>query len=212
MPYLFLFAVFFISCALSPITGYSAEQRQLSYLQHIELIKSQSPDADFLGLRMAYTNTDEYTPISETADQYGPLLFKALGTKNYSECIRQADNLLAFDYTSLNAHYSAWVCNEDSGNQVPAEYHRYVLKGLIDSIRNSGNGQSKETAYVMISNAETVAFLGFQGLEIVEHLVIETDGKSFDTVQVKNQETGELSEVTFDITQQANWAATDSKP
>ncbi len=181
-----------------------AGEHPLTYQQHVEKIKAQAPDADFKGLRVAYTDTEDYVLLGDKPDDYGPPMFKALGTKNYPACISYANDLLEVDYTSMNAHYSAWVCNEDSGKQADASYHRYVLKGLIDSIKNSGDGQSTETAFVMISNEEIVAFLEFQGLEIVDHSIIEANDKSYDVIQIKNKETGEQSELTFDITLQAS--------
>lgn len=198
-----LFGVWLAACAG---TGVSVRQSESAYLEELLKIKAQSEDADFLALRMAFVRTPEYQPYGGAEYTLSGDLFKAMEESEYRHCVEIANQLLRENYTSLNGHYAAMVCNMGLGNEETGMYHRYVLNGLMQSIGNSGDGRSPESAYIAISTPELRAFLRLIGLEINSQALVVEGGKSFDVMGVKYPKSGDEFEMTFDISIQMSKA------
>jgi len=76
-----------------------------------------------------------------------------------------------------------------------AEFHRTVFRGLINSIRNSGDGKSPETAWVVITVHEEYVILRVLGFRPSQQSLLSQNGHSYDVMKVKNAEDG--TEQTF---------------
>ena len=137
-----------------------------SYLNELKRVENRSKDADFFKLRMAYTGTENYAPYTDSEPSRTNEAFDRLKQKEFDKCLEIADGILNSNFTSLNGHYLAMACNFELNREDEGEYHRFVLKGLIDSIASNGDGRSIETAYTTISVAELRAFLQMMGLEV----------------------------------------------
>jgi hypothetical protein len=169
------------------------------YRAELGKIKTQSGDADFLGLRMSFTDTPAYKPYGGSEHVLTKPVLDALGHARYETCLTAASKLLAVNYTSLHGHYAAMVCNSQLGHEEKGRYHRYVLKGLMESIGNSGDGRSPESSYITISTSELRAFIQLIGLEVSSQTLVKKDGKSFDVMRVVNPQTEDEFDLTFDI-------------
>lgn len=170
------------------------------YAAMVEKIKDESPDADFLALRMSYAETENYKLYLGPKVKETQALLDAIKSGNYQKCIDMAEDIMTYNYTSLNAHFAAFLCNNQQKNIEQAEYHKYVVKGLMDSIGNSGNGQSPETAFVTISTEELQAFIQLMGFQIKNQSLLDKDGKTYEVMSVVNPKTGEELNLYFDIT------------
>ena len=202
-----LFVCLFITaCAATEQNGTRIDQGSTpaknQYAAMVEKIKDESPDADFLALRMAYAETENYKPYLGPKVEETQALLDAIKSGNYDKCIDLADDILQYNYTSLNAHFAAFLCNSEQKNSKKAEYHKYVVKGLMDSIGNSGNGQSPETAFLTISTEELQAFVQLMGFQIKNQSLMDKDGKTYEVMGVVNPKTGEELNLYFDITLQ----------
>lgn len=174
-------------------------QYQLKYQTLLESIKNQSPEADFLGLRMAYTDTVHYDPYGVVSQSVVEEAFARFDEKDYQGCVRQADIILDKAYISMDGHYLAMVCHLELNNDERANYHQYVLNGLFSSISSGGNGRTFESAYTTISIGELKTFLGMLGLEVKEQGLKFHKGKPYDVMTVMESEIEEEFELYFDI-------------
>lgn len=169
------------------------------YENEISHIKKRSKKADFDELRFLYTNTDMYRPFGGTEKLKRAPMFSALQKDNFKYCLKDANDILDVNYTSLFAHYAAMICNHRSENFKKAAFHKYVLDGLMESIDQSGDGMSRKTAYVTISPAEMEAFLDLKQLSFRKKMTDKTRNNIYNIFPVTDQ-SGRQFEVIFDVT------------
>jgi len=62
-----------------------------------------------------------------------------------------AEAVLKSNYADLDAHFFARVAAKELGKPEQEEFHRWVEMGLLQSLRNTGDGKSPETAMEVIS-------------------------------------------------------------
>ncbi|MDY0038802.1 MAG: DUF4919 domain-containing protein [Desulforhabdus sp.] len=203
------------ACPLSKSYGVSNEPRSTSskarYTAMVEEIKAASPEADFLALRMAYVEIDNYSPNFGLKVGETQALFETMRSGDYSKCVNLAEEILEYNYTSLNAHFAAYLCNMQQNNIEKARFHEYVLKGLMDSIGISGDGKSPESAFVTINTEELHAFIRLMGFEIKSQSLINKHAKTYEIMGVIDPKTGEEISLYFDISIQMSKGAKNSK-
>lgn len=169
------------------------------YQSEISNIKKRSKKADFENLRFLYTNTDLYRPFGGIEKLKREPMFDALQKGEYKYCLKDANDILDVNYTSLFAHYAAMICNHKTENFKKAEFHKYVLDGLVESIDRSGDGRSRETALVAISPAEMEAFLDLKQYSFRKKMTDKTRTRAYNIFPVTDQSGGQF-EVIFDVT------------
>ena len=79
------------------------------------------------------------------------------------------------------------------------KFHEDAFFGLVDSIIQSGDGKSPETAMTVIEIREEYDVLDVLGFEQESQTLVEKDGKRFDFLVAKNSETGETRDFYFNI-------------
>jgi hypothetical protein len=85
------------------------------------------------------------------------------------------------------------------GDSAKADFHRYVFKGLIDSVQSGGDGKSTEKAYVVISTDEEYALLNFLGLRPTGQALLNVGEHSYDKLSAVDPKTNEKREFFFQI-------------
>jgi hypothetical protein len=80
-----------------------------------------------------------------------------------------------------------------------AEFHRTVFRGLVSSIRNSGDGKSPETAWVVINVHEEYVILRILGFTPGEQSLLHNNGHSYDVMKVKNAKDGTGQTFYFNV-------------
>jgi hypothetical protein len=102
-------------------------------------------------------------------------------------------------YVNIDAHFAAFVANREMGASDKAEFHQAVYRGLIDSIRNSGDGKSTATAWVVISVDEEYSMLRALGFRPGEQALLNEHGHSYDKMTVKSVEDGSVQTFYFNV-------------
>lgn len=174
------------------------KSQALNYADLATKLKNGDTKIDFLALRMAYTETKEYSPYGTGADETNPM-FKAFGDKKYKDALRLADKILKENYVEMNAHYISSLANDALGNKEKATFHKEVFLGLINSIVAGKDGKSAKTAYGVISVPEEYVVLRTLGWQRGEQALITEDGHQFDVLTVKNLKTNEIVKMYFNI-------------
>ena len=187
-----LFAV----AALPPAVAapFAVSDQPSEYATLLASLKAGKTDIDYTRLRLSYMDSPEYKAAKDTSKSE-TAMFEELDKKDYPAALKDAEAVLESNYVNIDAHFLAFVANREMGATDKAAYHRTVFHGLIDSIRNSGDGKSLETAWVVITVHEEYVMLRVLGFRPSEQSLVHKDSHSYDVMKVKNAEDG--TEQTF---------------
>ena len=171
-----------------------AQNQPSEYATLLATLKAGKTDIDYTRLRLSYMDSPEYKAAKDVTDAEKAMT-EALNKKDYPAALKNAEAVLQSEYVNIDAHFVALVANRELGATEKAEFHRTVFRGLIDSIRSSGDGTSTEKAWVVINVHEEYVILRVLGFKPSEQSLQQKDGHSYDVMKVKNAEDG--TEQTF---------------
>jgi len=178
--------------------------QKTTYDTLLERVKKSDQTVDFKELRMAYTDTTKYNPYGGDKGKR-KTMFDALNAKQYDKALTDASTILDSNYLDLNAHFGAFVSNRELGNADKAAYHRFVFTGLVNSIKNSGDGKTPETAFVVISTDEEYVLFNFMGLRVQNQALIKEKGHDYDKMTALDPKTNETVVYYFNIDKPFGW-------
>jgi hypothetical protein len=176
----------------------SPDQEYQSTIEKIK--KGEDTETDYTKLRMLYTQTSFYQPESPERDENILKMAQAWFDKHNDEAIELGNQLLEGEYLNPFVHDLFAKIYKESGEGDPL-FHLLMFINIITSIQ--GDGKSYETAYKVISTWEEKAMMTFvQVTPADQDQVFEPnlhDGHYFHVIQVKADETGEISDLYFNI-------------
>jgi len=126
-------------------------------------------------------------------------MFEAFGEKQYDKALQHAQLILDKEFVDIDAHHISRLIYREMGNLKQQDFHHFVTKGLIDSILDSGDGKSAETAYQVISVREEYIILSVLGLKLEKQGLMGSKGHSYDKMEVKNPRTQETAIIFFNV-------------
>jgi hypothetical protein len=170
----------------------------------LEQAKKADPKADFLKLRMAFTETASYKPYGRDRETQQKLA-EALAKKEYARAIELGEMLLKTCYVDLDAHSALERAYTQLGKMEQAKLHRRVFDGLVQSILKSGDGKTTGTAYVVISTDEEYAVLGVLGIRKSQQALLGDKDQKFDRIDGVDQKSKERVTVYFNVTKPFTW-------
>src|SRR5918996_1227514 len=130
-----------------PVAPASASQSKYDVL--LEKVKQKDLSVNFTELRLAFYESRNYNPYAPMLT-YRPLN-AALAQKNYEEALKIADSVLAKNFVEINAHMTAQIAHQELGNTDRAQFHKFMVDGLLNSIKSNFDGKSVDSAYEVIS-------------------------------------------------------------
>ena len=166
-----------------------------AYPDLVAKVKAGDKSVDFKELRFTYADS----PGGPDTDAQKKAMMAALNSKNYADAIKNADVVLSGDYVDMDAHFVEYIAHRELKNEDLAEFHKFVLQGLLDSITHSGDGRSPETAYQVIAVHEEYVVLRFMGLMPSKQSLSEKNGHSFDVMEAVNPKSSEKVTLYFNI-------------
>lgn len=182
-------------------------QQKLTVNDHESLVvklKGGDTNVDFMALRMAFTETKEYSyhgPEKMEREKF----FKPFNDKNYKESLKQAEKYLEKNYVDANAHYVAFNSAKELKDVKKAEFHKAVMLGLLNSIKNGNDGLSAKTSFLVITIDEEYTMMSFLGYKYSSQSLQHSDGHTFDVFAATNIKTNEAVKLYFNI--DLVWAA-----
>ncbi len=182
----------FATVALTPAVV--AQDPPSEYATLLASLKAGKTDIDYARLRLSYMDSPEYKAAKDTSEPE-KAMFEELNKKDYSAALKDAEAVLNSDYVNIDAQFVAMEANRQMGAMDKAQYHMTVFRGLIDSIRNSGDGKSIEKAWVVINVHEEYVVLRVLGFNPSQQSLVQKDGHAYDVMKVKNAQDG--TEQTF---------------
>lgn len=214
------FIIFFIlSCSSKKVTLIHHEEPEfvptdtISNYFLFDYIKSLSEDdyyikldsiknrlsSDFFALRMAYTHTDNYSPYGIDESDSLKKASELIDSSKFDSAILVLNRVYDTNFVSIPAHlYLGYIYNQ-LGDSVQSNFHYYIYNGLLNSIYQSGDGQSPETAYIVISTKEEYNFLSWFNLQVNSQSLVAKDAYSFDLMKVTDKNSGGKFEIYFNI-------------
>lgn len=169
-----------------------------AYPDLLAKLKEGDTKIDYRALRMAYTQTKEYSPYGTGSDETTPM-FKALNDKKYKDALKLAEEILKDNYVEMNSHYVASLAHESLGNKEKAEFHKAVFLGLVNSIIGGKDGKSAKTAYEVISVPEEYVIVNILKYQRGSQSLVNEDGHKFDVLTVTHRETKETVRLYFNV-------------
>jgi hypothetical protein len=188
-------------CALSQ----NGESRYDILLDKIKNKKVSVDDKEFKELRFAYTETPQYNPYGGIKVEVGEAMMNAFNNKEYSKAIEFAEKILNENYVDIDAHMVASTAYRKTGNLEKADYHRYIVAGLMNSLVDGNHGEKPETAIDVISTDEEYALLNLAGLRMSSQAELKVNGHDYDKLTVVDSASGKTFEMYFCIDKPYNW-------
>jgi hypothetical protein len=165
------------------------------YADLVSKIKAGDKTVDFRELRVVYADL----PSSPDTDTQKKAMTTALNSEKYAEALKNADIVLDGDYADIEAHFVEYVANRETHNTEQSEFHRFVFQGLLNSIMQSGDGKSFQTAYEVVTVHEEYVVLRAMGLMPSEQSMAKKNGHSYDVMKAVNPKSNENVTLYFNI-------------
>ena len=213
-------AVALLTLVLSASVGFASTQDQPKtsaqdsptpkYAALLDRVKKSDATVDFKELRMAYTETPDYSPYGGDRDMRQKM-FAALNAKEFDQAVESAEKILAKNFVEINAHFVAYVAHRELGHAEKSTFHKFMFDGLVKSITGSGDGKTAETAFVVISTDEEYTLFNVLGLRATAQALVTQNGHSFDRMTANNPKTNEEVVYFFNIDKPFNWLSQSLK-
>lgn len=173
------------------------------YFETLNQLESKDPavleDIDFLNFRHAYLKVRDEHDLSiptELEKQYAAEMNKE--ELDADLVISLCNQILALDRTDLNRQIIRSYLLSEKGQDVT--FDQTLTSKLIDSILETGDGSTPETALHIFQVKEEYEILKMYGLQKLSQKLIHIGDHSFDIIECQNEE-GSIIEVYFDITE-----------
>jgi hypothetical protein len=197
--------------ALSVYAGEdSLAQERGSFEELVTKVKAFDRSVDFGALRRSYAQTEEYNPYGDDRD-IRSAMSKALEAEQFEQAIEAAQTVLKKNFVDLDAHLVCRLAYEQLGNPEKAGFHDFVLKGLLRSLVNSGDGKSPEAAYRVIHISEEYVVLDLLNLVKKEQRLVGLNGHQYDVIAAVHRETKEERTLYFNVDIPFGWISSRFK-
>ena len=185
-------------------------KKDAAYEALLKKLKDGDKSVDFKELRMAYAESSQYSPYGGDSDAQKSM-FAAMSAGQWDEALKQSSKILDKNYVDIDAHFGAFVANHEKGVADKADFHKFVVQGLINSITNSGDGKSTDKAFVVISVSEEYALLNYLDLRPAGQALINSGGHSYDKMTAVDTKTNQKYELFFNIDKPFGWLGNSLK-
>lgn len=177
----------------------AAESR---YIELVEAAQSDPEAVDYAEMRELYIRTRFYQPYAGGEQQFSEGMFRALDAGQDRDALNLATRILQENYVSLDAHYVARQVYANRGDSRRRDRHDHALRALFRAVRDSGDGESRASAYRVISTQELATFVSLYGLDLIENEFTVDELGPFDRVVARDPRRDREFELWFDITPQ----------
>lgn len=153
-------------------------------------------NADFAALRQVYVQSDAYRPLKHILQS--KLMQITDNVSDFNEVAATCQNILAANPLDLEARMLLAFTLDRLGDGRAAERNHAFAERLLDSILETGDGKSFESAFVLVAEAEAWTVLRTFGIQANEQTRHRRDDGVFDVFEGILDE--EAVTVYFDVT------------
>lgn len=202
--------IFFLFILNGHSYGDETKNNATDYYTLVKQLKNNDKSVDFTALRYSYTKSRDYKPYSGD-DEDKDAMYKALNNKEFEKAVKHAQAVLEKNYVDMDAHFVCRIAFRETKNTEKQNYHAFVLKGLLDSIYDSGNGQTPETTFVVINTREEYFFLNIYGYNVIKSSLLKINDRSYDKMETEERKTGEKMVFYFNVDMPFNWLSSQMR-
>jgi Domain of unknown function (DUF4919) len=197
------FSVLFAAmCFTNAHAAQNGNAKQKEFDDLIARVKRSDESVDFQQLRVLATQLETYSAYGSSDSSK---LFTALNSGDFKEALKIADKVLSDNYLDVDAHFVAMIAADKLGESSRAAHHKYVAKGILDSIFKSGDGKTAATAFKVIAVSEEYALVRVLGLQVQGQSLQHAEGHSYDILKTVDPQTKSERSIYFNI--DPIWAA-----
>ncbi len=162
-------------------------------------VKSGDKTVDFRALRLAYADSPNYSKGPDS-DEQKKAMTAALNSRAFAKAIEHADTVLTSNYVDMDGHFVEYVARRELKEVEAAEFHKWVLQGLLKSITDSGDGKTPETAYQVIEVHEEYVLLRFMGVGLPSsQSLLSKNGHSYDEIKFEDPQSKHEVTLFFNV-------------
>jgi len=161
----------------APAHGKDNPAATAGYEKALQQLKSGDLKVDFKALRVNCA-ASKYECQADSDDI--KLLSSLINDKKFDQALEKVNQLLEKVFVDAELHYIAFVANSESGNKERAQFHKAVIRGILDSIQENKHGKSEEDAFVVINVHEEYTFLRFSHMQVTKQSLSHKDGHTYD--------------------------------
>jgi hypothetical protein len=178
--------VFVLLCA-ALVYGKENPAATANYEKALQQLKTGDLKIDFKALRLNCA-ASKYDCQADPDDV--KLMFSLLNDKKFDQALNKVNQILDKVFVDAELHYIAFITNSESGNKEKAEFHKAIIRGLLDSIQDNKHGRSEDDAFVVINVEEEYTFLRFSNMQVVKQGLSHKDGHAYDVMVCKDTSNG----------------------
>jgi hypothetical protein len=162
----------------------------------LQAAQTDPANADYTALRLAYAASHPYSPQENLAYMKDLVEGRAairhdMEQGNTARALQTIEDFLARDPLDADVHrLAASVCDR-LGDRDKAFFHRQFAQGIFDSVFCSGDGQSPETAFVVINPREEYLVLRALGARYTMQRLDTQAGHLYDVFSLERGPAGE---------------------
>ncbi|HEY6871186.1 MAG TPA: DUF4919 domain-containing protein [Geobacteraceae bacterium] len=191
-----LLAMLFVAMCSCAFAAQANTEAQKEFDALLAKVKQSDESVDFAQLRRLYSQTESYSPFGDNPPQE---MFAALNNSDFKKSRSLAEEVLDENYLNVDAHLVERLACDKLKDEKCSAHHRYVARGIIDSILRSGDGKTPETAMFVISIAEEYLAARALGLRVVSQALEHITGHSYDVLTVVDAKTNAEGRLYFNI-------------
>lgn len=178
--------------------NYISSLTEEDYYSKLDSIK-MGLSKDFFSLRMSYTKTNDYSPYNSDISDSLKKANKLIDSLMYDKALQVLHSIQKQNYVNIPSHLYCGYIYKEMGDSIKSDFHYAIYEGLLNSIYESGDGISPKSAFIVIATKEEYALLNWFRLQFNKQSLLNSDGYSFDLMDVSDPESGKNFEIYFNI-------------
>ncbi|MEM7184456.1 MAG: DUF4919 domain-containing protein [Spirochaetota bacterium] len=166
--------------------------------QILQTLQEDPNKIDFLEFRVVcsrHKNSRAHMPNVKFRLEIEELLQQ----QRYDAALEKTNAMFTNNYTDIMAHVYLDTIYTKTGRKSSSIFHNYMVKGLMRSIIQSGDGTSPESAYYATTINEEYAFLEIMGYFPGQQSLVTANGHRYDVFVATNKQTGDSYRVYFNV-------------
>jgi hypothetical protein len=173
--------IFAVLISLVARAGLAAtpDDPEARYQALLAAAKAAAPNADWLGLRVAFAQRPGFKIITQSAAKVQ--MFESAQKSDCAAALPAAKAVIEEAYVDIDAHLVAAFCEENAGATAAAQLDRDIGAGLIASVE-TGDGLSPATAFTPIDVDEEYAVMRALGAKVTEQAMVQQGGHAYDAL------------------------------
>lgn len=188
--------LFAICLLLIPLAEAAATDAEDKYQQLLKAAVADPAKADWLALRIAYSETPEFNVMDDPGAVERKTIYETFESGDYVKMLEAAKRIIARDFVDLSGHRYAAAAYKHLNKTSEFEKERTIAEGLIKSVE-TGDGRSIESALTVISVEEEYTYLIMRGAHVTRQTLLREGGHSYDVFNTVDIDSGQAQDYFF---------------